>query len=480
MVGDVVVINVHNSLGNQSTSLHFHGLFMNGSSHMDGTSYVSQCAIEPGARFTYDFTVQQPGTYWYHSHSKSQYPDGLRGLLIINDPASPYREQYDEEIIISLSDWYHTQTPDLLKLYGAMRDPSPDANLINDAADAKVHIQAGKTYLVRIANIGAFIGQYFWIENHVMKVVEVDGVYTDPVETNMLFVGTGQRYAFLLTIEEGLATNVPMITRMDESSFSMHSVRPESIDGKAWLTIDPELSFPDAQSPKGLHALNDMSLVPLDHEPLLEAVDQSINLTIDMHTQTDGVSHWLFNTEPYTTPDNTPSLFVALAAGSNATSPNTYTHQTQPYILSHNAVIEVIMKNKHMRPHPVHLHGHNFQVIHRSGKGTIEDTPVGTSPLRRDTVVINNHGTLRIRFRADNPGVWLFHCHMEWHSHSGLVATFVEAPLELQAQMGDKLMIGPNPELACDAPERIYKFNQNADSAAGAEAQQASRTLLGM
>lgn len=224
MVGDVVVINVHNSLGNQSTSLHFHGLFMNGSSHMDGTSYVSQCAIEPGARFTYDFTVQQPGTYWYHSHSKSQYPDGLRGLLIINDPASPYREQYDEEIIISLSDWYHTQTPDLLKLYGAMRDPSPDANLINDAADAKVHIQAGKTYLVRIANIGAFIGQYFWIENHVMKVVEVDGVYTDPVETKMLFVGTGQRYAFLLTIEEGLATNVPMITRMDEVCFPTRQV----------------------------------------------------------------------------------------------------------------------------------------------------------------------------------------------------------------------------------------------------------------
>lgn len=56
-VGDRVVVNVLNSLGNQSTSLHFHGLFMNGSTHMDGPVQTSQCPIAPGSRFTYDFEV---------------------------------------------------------------------------------------------------------------------------------------------------------------------------------------------------------------------------------------------------------------------------------------------------------------------------------------------------------------------------------------------------------------------------------------
>lgn len=56
-IGDRIVINVNNQLGNQSTSLHFHGLFMNGATHMDGPSQVSQCAIPPGSSFTYDFTV---------------------------------------------------------------------------------------------------------------------------------------------------------------------------------------------------------------------------------------------------------------------------------------------------------------------------------------------------------------------------------------------------------------------------------------
>lgn len=56
-VGDRVVVNVNNHLGNQSTSLHFHGLFMNGTTHMDGPPSVTQCDIPPGGSMTYNFTV---------------------------------------------------------------------------------------------------------------------------------------------------------------------------------------------------------------------------------------------------------------------------------------------------------------------------------------------------------------------------------------------------------------------------------------
>lgn len=58
-VGDNVVVHVTNQLGNQSTSLHFHGLFMNGTTHMDGPSQVSQCSIPPGSSFTYNFIVSE-------------------------------------------------------------------------------------------------------------------------------------------------------------------------------------------------------------------------------------------------------------------------------------------------------------------------------------------------------------------------------------------------------------------------------------
>jgi len=62
-VGDRVVVHVQNLLGNESTSLHFHGLFMNGSNYMDGPATVTQCAIPPGARMTYNFTIDQPGAF---------------------------------------------------------------------------------------------------------------------------------------------------------------------------------------------------------------------------------------------------------------------------------------------------------------------------------------------------------------------------------------------------------------------------------
>jgi iron transport multicopper oxidase len=64
-VGDRVVVNLNNQLGNESTSLHFHGLFMNGTNEMDGVVGVTQCGIPPGSSFTYNFTVWQPSVQWY-------------------------------------------------------------------------------------------------------------------------------------------------------------------------------------------------------------------------------------------------------------------------------------------------------------------------------------------------------------------------------------------------------------------------------
>lgn len=219
-VGDTVVVNVVNSLGNQSTALHFHGMFMNGTSDQDGPAQVNQCPIAPGAKFTYRFKASQAGLYWYHSHLQGQYPDGLRAALIVRDTKNPYQEQYDEEVVLSLSDWYHAQMTDLIPHYlndGAMtsQEPVPDANLLNDTQNLRIPVATGKTYLVRLVNMGAFAGQYFWIEGHTMKIVEVDGVYTKLAETAMLFLSSGQRCSFLLSTEPSRNGNYPIVASMD-------------------------------------------------------------------------------------------------------------------------------------------------------------------------------------------------------------------------------------------------------------------------
>lgn len=68
-VGDRLILNVRNDLGDANTSIHFHGLFQNGTNFMDGAVGVTQCPVPPGSSFTYDIKFDQPGTYWYHAHN---------------------------------------------------------------------------------------------------------------------------------------------------------------------------------------------------------------------------------------------------------------------------------------------------------------------------------------------------------------------------------------------------------------------------
>ena len=165
--------------------------------------------------------IDQPGTYWYHSHDSGQYPDGLRGPLIVHDPESPYADDYDEELVLTLSDWYHDQIHDLMRDFMSVTNPTgaepvPNSALINDTQNLTTPVQPGKTYMFRIINIGAFAGQYFWIEGHTMRIVEIDGVYTDEAETQMIYLTTAQRYSVLVTTKDDASTNFAMVTSMDQ------------------------------------------------------------------------------------------------------------------------------------------------------------------------------------------------------------------------------------------------------------------------
>jgi iron transport multicopper oxidase len=139
----------------------------------------------------------------------------------VNDPDSPHKDLYDEEIVLTLADWYHQLPSTLLKRFISYANPTgaepvPDAALMNDTQGLKIKIEPGKTYMFRVVNMAAFAAQYLWIEDHTMQVVEVDGVYTEPMEAEMLYLTAAQRYSFLVTAKNESNANFAIVGSMDQ------------------------------------------------------------------------------------------------------------------------------------------------------------------------------------------------------------------------------------------------------------------------
>jgi iron transport multicopper oxidase len=97
-------------------------------------------------------------------------------------------------------------------------EPIPQAALFNDTQNLTVTVQPGKTYLIHLVNVGAFAGQYIWFEGHNMTIVEVDGVYTDEAEAEMIYISPAQRYSFMVTTKNETSTNYAFIGSMDTVS----------------------------------------------------------------------------------------------------------------------------------------------------------------------------------------------------------------------------------------------------------------------
>lgn len=124
---------------------------------------------------------------------------------------------------MTVSDWYHEQMQVLIPAFMSKGNPTgaepvPKAALMNETQNHTIPVQPGKTYLFRVINIGAFAGQYIWIEGHNMTIVEVDGVYTKPKETSMIYLSVAQRCSFLLTTRNDTSTNFPIMGSMDTVS----------------------------------------------------------------------------------------------------------------------------------------------------------------------------------------------------------------------------------------------------------------------
>lgn len=443
-VGDTIVVQVINNLGTQSTGIHFHGLNQFGTQVMDGPTGVTQCPIQPGGSLTYTFHLDAPGTYWYHSHNMGQYPDGLRGPLIVHDPNDPYAGKYDEEFVFTVSDWYHTPVPTLIDQMLVTTNthflpPFPDALLVNDTiSTTSMNFQAGKTYRVRVISVAAFAAVMLQFDSHTMHLISIDGSYVQEHDAYQIRVAPAQRYEFLLIAQTSVRRNYEFLASLDMNrdyaTGGSTNVWPFNITGV--IEYDASKGAPPAFVVPEWDIQNDATLVALDNQPLLgerDVVDKDITLNFNFGLDNNGIPRAYFNNNTYIS-QKVPSLFTAFTTGSSNTNPAIY-GDVNPFVVNKGDIVQIVVNNLDAAIHPFHLHGHQFQVCERpaSGKGvyTGHGRNFPAVPPKRDTLAVNAGSYAVIRFQAENPGVWLFHCHIEWHVVMGLIATIIEAPQEL-------------------------------------------------
>ncbi|KAI1142608.1 putative ferroxidase [Hypoxylon sp. FL0543] len=440
-VGDLVTITLNNKLGNETTGLHFHGINQVNTNSMDGAVSVNQCPLPPDHTVKYKFYADEPGTYWYHSHDMGQYPDGFRGPLIIHDPDDPYKDEFDEEVILTLTDWYRDQTPTLMK---AMIDPNntqfapplPNSTLVNDGGDGHISVEAGKTYRFRMINWSAMFSTFIQFGDFDMDVIAIDASYVKRQSVKQLRISAAQRTDVLITIPEDADKNYPYLVVLDVNQDFASKNPPRPIrfpfNVTGMLVTDDDKDKSGTVEIKKFEPFDDATFAPHDDEEVYGPVDRQWILNFDYCFDVNRYPRACFNETTYIA-QKVPALYSAASLGENNTQTEAY-GQIGAFVAGYGEVLEIIINNNNDAIHPFHLHGHQFQVLARPASDSgnwSADVEINNLPPKRDTMAVNAKSFAVFRIKADNPGVYLFHCHVEWHVEMGLTATLLEAPDKL-------------------------------------------------
>jgi iron transport multicopper oxidase len=366
---------------------------------------------------TYKFTLDAAGTFWYHSHSSGQYPDGLRAPIIVENPTLPWK--YKDEFVLTLSDWYHTQSPAIINAFqsppkGPPVTPIPDSIIMNDGVFSNYKMIPGETYLFHILNIGAFPSFFVNFANVGFSVIGVDGITTHNTSTptNTLYVGAAQRYRVLVVAPKNPTTQGAFTAVVDTSMFEAPYTGPPAIFG----TLDYGLSAPSAIYNTSVSAgtfpnsimppANDLTFKPLTTVPLYGPVTKQFVLNFNFGL-VDGIPRAIINNQTYLQ-QKVPTLYTTLTAPQTLRNNSAIYGQINPLVVNYNDVVEVVINNLTPVGHPWHLHGHQFQVVARGGANTTYDPAnADPSPMMRDVAGVESNGYVVFRFKATNPGIQL-------------------------------------------------------------------------
>jgi FtsP/CotA-like multicopper oxidase with cupredoxin domain len=411
-VGKPFRVRVENKIEEPSL-IHWHGLTPPW--QQDGVPGISGPPIPPGGTADYDFPLRFGGTFWMHSHQGLQEQLLMAAPLIIHDQ----RDRADQqEIVIELADFSFTPPDQIfaeLKKSGSKAPPAaqvgalpiatkasmtgmakmgaaakPDLNdvkydafLANDRtlADPEViKVEPGGRVLLRMINSSSMSAYHIDLGPLDGELVAVDGFAVAPVKGRYFPIAVAQRLDIRLAIPRTPAAH-PVLAVLEGDRKQTGIILAA---GNAPLARIPDL----AKTPS--------SALTLDLEGRLRALRpltprkadraHTINLTGDMAKYI-----WSLNNVAWT-----PSV--------------------PPLPIAKGERVELVMVNQTGMPHPMHLHGHEFQVVEIDGKrfpGAV-----------RDTVLVPPGRRVVVAFDANNPGWWAFHCHLLYHLDAGMFTTF--------------------------------------------------------
>ncbi|TDZ26366.1 Laccase-2 [Colletotrichum orbiculare MAFF 240422] len=429
--GDTVVVHVRNSMQNNGTSLHFHGIRQNYTNEADGVASITQCPTAPGDSITYTWHASQYGSSWYHSHFALQAWNGVFGGILINGPASA---PYDVDLgTITLSDWFHQTSDELYHEAATNGPPRANTGLINgtgmyDGAGSRftTSFESGKTYRLRLINAAMDTHWKFMVDSHQLTVIGADFVPMTPYNTSDVSIGIGQRYDVLVTANQDVDNYwlraIPQLACSEnENTLDIKGiVRYDSAS-----TADPTGEVP---------AYNDTcldepmsSLVPVK---ALEAGQQTYDETLTVGLQViTSQFKWTLNNNTFLSDWGYPTIEQVIDNNDNFSVQQNIVNLDQA-----NVWVHFIIENPIGLAHPIHLHGHDFWVL-AQGTGTY-DASVALQTVnapRRDVAMLPASGYLVMGFYTDNPGVWLMHCHIGWHTSLGFALQLIERPDEIAA-----------------------------------------------
>ncbi|KAM0554812.1 hypothetical protein ACHAPJ_006545 [Fusarium lateritium] len=493
--GDIIKVTVHNDLKYNGTTIHWHGLRQLESFEMDGVNGVTQCPIAPGDSYTYTFRAVQYGTSWYHSHYSLQYADGLAGPITIYGPSSDNFDEGRNPILIT--DWSHRSAFQSWQRELVPDNPTrPMMNgvLINGVGNFagsfprerfNMTVTKGRKYVLRVINTSVDTTWIFSIDNHNFTVMSTDFVPITPYSVDHIVIGIGQRYHIVL---DATPTNT---TKMPASPDGNYWVRTVAATGCKGFEPGNE---PDER--QGILRYNESSkFVPTtfrrsysldcrdENYDLLKPVfkwkvdevqinytDSKFKIGLQPHRDRpepdDTFSWWAFGKNPlwlnFSDPtilnlnNNTwqPNYAVDLVVDDDKRDEWVYIVITAP------PADELIQPDRKFLPvaHPLHLHGHDFALLAQGDN--YDDFKRGNvtlkfdNPPRRDTALLPAGGYLVVAFRADNPGSWLFHCHIAWHASSGLAIQIMEQQERL------KRLMARDPEKMFEVERVCRKWNE--------------------
>jgi len=388
-------VRVENGIDEPSL-IHWHGLTPPW--QQDGVPGVSGPPIPAGGSADYDFPLRFGGTFWMHSHQGLQEQSLMVAPLIIHD------ERYRglQEVVVLLGDFSFTPP---LQIFEQLKKPKPMAQMaggagagaaaapdLNDVkydaflanyrtlADPEVvKVEPGGQVLLRIINSSSMSAYHIDLGQLDGELTAVDGFAVTPVTGRNFPIAVAQRLDIRVKIPGDAAVH-PVLARLEGARNQTGIVL---LAGSAPIARIPELT--EAVSPA--RTLNLESRLQAATPLAQRKADRvhTINLTGEMAKYI-----WSLNN-------------VA------------WTPEVPPLPIAKGERVELILVNQTGMPHPMHLHGHEFQVVEIDGKrfpGAV-----------RDTVLVTPRRRVVIAFDANNPGLWAFHCHLLYHLDAGMFTT---------------------------------------------------------